>query len=82
MVWYGQYSDFWVKKCLTYAQYAAYNYSDRNDAKYHYEYALQLERMLKSMPDAAKYVPESILKASDRDYTLRSPLLKAKPVKK
>lgn len=82
MVWYGEYPEYWVKKCLSYAQYAAYNYSNRSDATYHYEYALQLERMLESMPDAAKYVPESILKAGERDYNMRSPLLKKKPVKK
>lgn len=81
MIWYGEYPEYWVKKCLSYAQYAAYNYSDRRDVTYHHEYALQLERMLKTMPDAAKYIPESILKAGSRDYNLRSPLLKSKPVK-
>jgi len=82
MVWYGVYPDFWVKKCLSYAQYAAYNFSNRNDATNHYEYALQLERMLRSIPDAGKYVPESILKAAERDYNMRPAELKKKPVKK
>lgn len=81
-VWYGEYPASWVKRCISYAQYAAYNYSNRNDVRFHYEYALLLERLVRSIPDGAKYAPESVIKATDRDYSLRSPLLKNKPVRK
>lgn len=81
---YGEHSDFWIKQCAAYAQYVAYNSSERSDAMIHYDYALILEKIIKTIPDADKYFPESIVKGTTdgaKSYSMRSPKLKQKPVK-
>lgn len=83
-VLYGEYPDFWVGKCAGYAQYVAYNSNDRQDAGIHYDYALILEKLIRTVPDAGKYFPASIVEKPEygaKDYSLRSARLKQKPVK-
>jgi len=77
-----QYPELWVKKCGEYIRYIAYNYSDRKDPYIHYEYALYLESLLKQIPSANLYVPESVLekpKSGKSEYTMRPDNLKPKP---
>lgn len=81
---YGEYPDFWLKKCVEMAQYVAYNSSNRQDAGIHYDYALLLEKRIRSMPHASDYFPASVVDQPARGtkkYSLRSPKLKEKPVK-
>lgn len=83
-VLYGEHPDFWVKKCAGLAQYVAYNSYDRQDAGIHYDYALILEKLIRSLPDAGKYFPASIVEEplkGSKDYSLRPSKLKQKPVK-
>lgn len=76
---YGEHSADWMKKCAQYAQYVAYNSYNRMDPMIHYDYATILEALIRQLPDAGTYFPESIISASPRDYNMRSPLLKEKP---
>ncbi len=72
----------WIKKCGGYYQYIAYNYKDRDDASIHYEYAQYLESVIKMIPEASAYLPESIINKpiiGKSDYSLRSDVLKQKP---
>lgn len=77
-----KYPDLWIKKCGEYIRYIAYNYSDRKDPYIHYEYALYLESLLRQIPSANLYVPESILekpKSGKSEYTMRPDNLKPHP---
>lgn len=78
---YGEHTDEWCKACVQYAQYIAYNSYNREDPNIHYEYANILENVIRRMPDAGKYFPESVTIAPERDksYSLRSPKLQKKP---
>ena len=81
MINYGEYPEFWKKKCMSYTQYVAYNIYDKDDAYAQYEYASMLEKVIKSMPDADKYFPESIIKEpayGNTEYSLRPADLKKK----
>ena len=78
-VLYGEHSQEWTKQCARYAQYVAYNSYDRQDPMIHYDYAQILEKLIRQIPDAGEYFPESIISASSKDYTMRSPKLKQKP---
>lgn len=83
-VLYGEHSDFWKKQCAAYTQYVAYNNRERSDAMIHYDYAVMLEKIIRTIPDADKYFPESIVKGTTdgaKSYSMRSPNLKQKPVK-
>lgn len=82
---YGEHPDFWLKKCAEYAQYVAYNSYNRQDAGIHYDYAMILEKLIRSIPDAEKYFPVSIVKepaGGIKGYSLRSQKLKQKPKKR
>lgn len=84
-VLYGEHPDFWLKKCAEYAQFVAYNSYDRQDATIHYDYAMILEKLIRSVPDAARYFPASIVKQPEKGtkgYSMRSPKLKQKPQEK
>lgn len=81
-VLYGEYPDYWLKKCGELAQYVAYNSYDRQDPGIHYDYALILEKLIRSVPEAGKYFPASIVEKPRhgvKDYSMRSPKLKEKP---
>lgn len=84
-VLYGEYPDFWLKKCAEMAQYVAYNSYHRQDAGIHYDYAVILEKLIRTIPEARKYFPDAIIGKpvnGMKDYSLRSPKLKAKKLKK
>lgn len=84
-VLYGEHPDFWLKKCAEHAQFVAYNSYDRQDATIHYDYAMILEKLIRSVPDAARYFPASIVEQPEKGtkgYSMRSPKLKQKPRKK
>ena len=75
---------FWLMKCAQYIQYIAYNLPDRRDPYIHFEYAQLLERIIKSMPNASEYFPETIYNKptnGKQEYTMRPDILKAKPKK-
>lgn len=79
---YGEHPDFWLRKCAELAQYVAYNSYDRQVAGIHYDYALILEKLIRTVPDAVKYFPASIVEKplnGVSSYSLRSPKLKQKP---
>ena len=81
-VLYGEYPGLWLKKCAEHAQYVAYNSPDRQDAGIHYDYALILEKLIRSVPEAKNYFPVSIVEKPQhgvKDYSLRSLKLKQKP---
>lgn len=77
-------TDFWKKKCISYLQYAAYNMPNREDLQLAYTYALVLENLLKSIPEAAKYLPGDFSSPSygTKEYSVRPAELLPKPVKK
>lgn len=82
---YGEHPDFWLKKCVEMAQYVAYNSNNRQDPGIHYDYALILEKRIRCMPGASEYFPASVVDQPPhgvKNYSLRSPKLKKKPVKK
>lgn len=79
---YGEHTDFWIKQCAGYAQYVAYNTYNRQEPMIHYDYAVILEKLIRRIPDAEKYFPESIVKEPEdrmKGYSMRSPKLKFKP---
>ncbi len=76
--------DYWVGKCLEYARYIAYNWADRDDATVHQLYASLLEvaiRRNNNPTDIEKKVIEEPT-IGLKTYSMRSPALKPKPVKK
>lgn len=80
---YGEYPKFWQDKCLAYTQYTAYNLPNRDDATTHFDYAMQLEKLLKSMPadqlsDCLKTEPQY----GAKEYSMRPQNLKQKPHRK
>lgn len=82
---YGEPAIDWLKQCTVYAQYVAYNSYNRQDAGIHYDYAQLLEKLIRCAPDAGKYFPASILEVPEngvKNYSMRSPKLKAKPKRK
>lgn len=83
-VLYGEHPDAWVRKCAALAQYVAYNSNNRQDAGIHYDYALILEKLIRTVPGAGEYFPASIVEKplnGTKDYSLRSSKLKQKPRK-
>lgn len=85
MASYGDPAIDWLKQCVVYAQYVAYNSYNRQDVGIHYDYARLLEELIRRAPDAGKYFPASIVEAPEdgvKNYSLRSPKLKAKPKRK
>ena len=75
----------WLKRCVEYLQYIAYNYADRQDASIHMEYALMLERLIRLTPGAAEVFPEAVVgepENGEKSYSMRSPKLGRKPVRK
>lgn len=76
--------NFWLKKSAQYIQYIAYNQTDRKDPFIHFEYAQILEYIIKSVPNAGEYFPESICDkptVGKTNYSMRPDVLKAKPKK-
>lgn len=81
-VLYGEHSSDWMKQCARYAQYVAYNSYNRQDATVHFDYAQILEKLIKQLPDAGRYFPESIVNQPEygsKTYSMRPPQLKQKP---
>lgn len=60
-VLYGEHLDFWLKKCAEMTQYTTYNSYHRQDAGIHYDYAVMLEKLIRTMPEARKYFPDAII---------------------
>lgn len=82
-VQYGEYPKFWNDKCLAYAQYTAYNMPNRDDATAHFDYAILLEKLLKTMP--ADQLPDCLKSQPQygaKDYSMRPQNLKQKPKRK
>lgn len=84
-VLYGEYPAAWIRKCAELAQYVAYNSDNRQDAGVHYDYAMILEKLIRTVPDAGAYFPASITDKPEKgatEYSLRSSKLKEKPKKR
>lgn len=82
---YNEYPKFWQDKCLSYAQYTAYNMPNRDEAITHFDYANHLEKYLKSIPEIQQYLPEFLSKepkSGAKEYSMRPAVLKQKPTKK
>lgn len=79
---YGEPPYSWLQKCAELAQYVAYNSDNRQDAGIHYDYALLLEKLIKTQPEAEKRFPSSIAGKPAygvKDYSMRPAKLKPKP---
>ncbi|MDP3451355.1 MAG: thioredoxin family protein [Bacteroidales bacterium] len=71
----------WLKKSAGYYQYIAYNLKDRKDPYIHQEYAAILEQIIKLMPQAPEFFPESITNKpthGKESYSMRPDVLKPK----
>ncbi|MEN7546477.1 thioredoxin family protein [Rapidithrix thailandica] len=75
----------WVKRCLQYAQYVAYNDPERDNVSIHFNYARMLEKAMKAASCAKEIAPEAVLakpQHGKKEYNLRSPKLAPKPKRK
>ena len=78
---YGAPTDFWFNKCVEYLRFIAYNNTDRDDARIHYEYARVLETVARRTAEG-KPLPPCLLAppaAGKRIYDTRPDDLKQKP---
>ena len=74
-----------VVRVFKYARYVAYNMYDREDAMAHYNYAMALETLINRSIAEGKAIPADLLSEplqGKKEYDMRHPLLKPKPVRR